>query len=129
MLASSLRLLIEGSTGRTWMPRVDPACAQHLGQFVDQLMNDGLFINILSNYYTNLSLFVFFLIILIFYLAVLEDKDLTKEIELLQKNKAIGGPKHHQLVVSLFTEIRTMLAECVFYYSIQFGLSKQQLIR
>ncbi|XP_026804036.1 nuclear pore complex protein Nup205 [Rhopalosiphum maidis] len=107
MLVSSLRLLIEGSTGRTWMPRVDPACAQHLGQFVDQLMNDGLFINIL---------------------IVLENKDLTKEIELLQNNKAIGGPKHHQLVVSLFTEIRTMLAECVFYYSIQFGLSKQQLI-
>lgn len=51
MLVSSLRLLIEGSTGRTWIPRVDPACAQHLGQFVDQLMNDGLFINILSNYY------------------------------------------------------------------------------
>jgi len=50
MLASSLRLLIEGSTGRTWMPRVDPACAQHLGQFVDQLMNDGLFVNILRNY-------------------------------------------------------------------------------
>lgn len=53
MLVSSLRLLIEGSTGRTWIPRVDPACAQHLGQFVDQLMNDGLFINILSNYYIN----------------------------------------------------------------------------
>ncbi|VVC40662.1 Armadillo-like helical,Nucleoporin Nup186/Nup192/Nup205 [Cinara cedri] len=107
MLVSSLRLLIEGSTGRTWVPRVDPACAQHLGQFVDQLMNDGLFINII---------------------ILLECKDLSKEIELLQKNKAIGGPKHHQLVVSLFTEIRSMLAECIFYYSIQFGLSKQQLI-
>ncbi|XP_050530233.1 nuclear pore complex protein Nup205 isoform X2 [Daktulosphaira vitifoliae] len=107
MLVSSLRLLIEGSTGRTWIPRVDPACAQHLGQFVDQLMNDGLFNNIL---------------------VLLESKDLSKEIELLQKNKAIGGPKHHQLVVSLFTEICSMLAECVFYYSIQFGLSRQQLV-
>jgi len=64
-----------------------------------------------------------------FYLVLLENKDLTKEIELLQKNKAIGGPKHHQLIVSLFTEIRSMLAECIFYYSIQFGLSKQQLVR
>lgn len=53
---------------------------------------------------------------------------MSKEIELLQNNKAIGGPKHHQLIVSLFTEIRSMLAECIFYYSIQFGLSKQQLI-
>lgn len=60
MLVSSLRLLIEGSTGRTWMPRVDPACAQHLGQFVDQLMNDGLFINILSNYYTNFKFICIF---------------------------------------------------------------------
>lgn len=59
----------------------------------------------------------------------MENKDLTKEIELLQKNKAIGGPKHHQLIVSLFTETQSMLAECIFYYSIQFGLSKQQLIR
>ncbi|XP_050438830.1 nuclear pore complex protein Nup205 [Adelges cooleyi] len=107
MLVSSLRLLIEGSTGRTWIPRVDPACAQHLGQFVDQLMNDGLFNTIL---------------------IILDTKDLSKEIELLQKNKAIGGPKHHQLIVSLFTEIRSMLAECVFYFSIQFGLSRQQLV-
>lgn len=64
-----------------------------------------------------------------FLIVLLESKDLTKEIELLQKNKAIGGPKHHQLVVSLFTEIRSMLAECIFYYSIQFGLSKPQLTR
>lgn len=63
------------------------------------------------------------------YLVLLETKDLSKEIELLQKNKAVGGPKHHQLIVSLFTEIRSMLAECLFYYSIQFGLSKQQMIR
>jgi len=59
----------------------------------------------------------------------LENKDLSKEIELLRKNKAIGGPKHYQSVVSLFTDICTMLAECVFYYSIQFGLPKDQLIR
>lgn len=61
MLVSSLRLLIEGSTGRTWIPRVDPACAQHLGQFVDQIMNDGLFMNILSNYF--ISYFYFKLIV------------------------------------------------------------------
>lgn len=50
MLVFSLRLIIEGSTGRTWIPRVDSACAQHLNQFVDQLMNDGLFTNILGYY-------------------------------------------------------------------------------
>jgi len=48
-LVSSLRLFIEGSIGRTWIPRIDPACAQHLGKFVYQLMNDVLFINRLSN--------------------------------------------------------------------------------
>lgn len=66
MLVSSLRLLIEGSTGRTWVPRVDPACAQHLGQFVDQLMNDGLFINILSNYYILYDKLICFILTIIY---------------------------------------------------------------
>ncbi|KAL4083012.1 hypothetical protein QTP88_028342 [Uroleucon formosanum] len=107
-LVSSLRLLIKGSIGRTWIPRIDAKYAKYLGKFVDRLMKNGLFINIL---------------------IILGNKDLSKEIELLRKNKAIGDPKHHQSVVSLFTDICTMLAECVFYYSVQFGLSKLQLIR
>lgn len=53
--------------------------------------------------------------------------DLAKEIETLQRNRAIGGVKHHHTVVVLFEEIKQILADIVFLYSAQAGLYKQSL--
>lgn len=53
--------------------------------------------------------------------------DLAKEIEILQRNRAVGGAKHHHTVVVLFEEIRQILADIVFLYSAQAGLYKQSL--
>lgn len=53
--------------------------------------------------------------------------DLEKEVEMLQRNRALGGPKHHHTVVVLFEEIRQILADIIFLYSAQAGLHKQSL--
>ncbi len=60
-------------------------------------------------------------------LGVLKNMDLPKEIEVLQRNRALGGPKHHHTVVTLFEEIRQILADIIFLYSAQAGLYKQSL--
>lgn len=53
--------------------------------------------------------------------------DLQKEIEMLQRNRALGGPKHHHTVVMLYEEIRQILADIIFLYSAQAGLYQQSL--
>lgn len=59
--------------------------------------------------------------------GALKTMDLQKEIEMLQRNRALGGPKHHHTVVVLFEEIRQILADIIFLYSAQAGLYQQSL--
>lgn len=51
--------------------------------------------------------------------------DLSKEIELLQQNRALGGPRHHRQVSDLFQSIRQILADIVYFWAAQSGLSKE----
>ena len=47
----------------------------------------------------------------------------------LQKNLALGNAKHRRQVFDLYTEIRQGLADCIFAFSAQSGLCKQDVIR
>nr|CAD7403935.1 unnamed protein product [Timema poppensis] len=55
---------------------------------------------------------------------LLECLDLSKELELLQHNRALGGPKHQHQVVEQFQEIRQALADIIFLWTAQTGLPK-----
>jgi nuclear pore complex protein Nup205 len=57
-------------------------------------------------------------------IELLKSLDITKEIDLLTKNRALGPPKHHRMVLDLFDEIRQNLALIIFNYSAQSGLPK-----
>lgn len=51
--------------------------------------------------------------------------DLTKEMELLQKNRALGGPNHHHQVLKLYQDTQQQLADIVYLTAAQTGLSKE----
>lgn len=53
---------------------------------------------------------------------LLKNLDISKELDLLTKNRALGSPKHHRMVLDLFEEIRQNLASVIFNYSAQSGL-------
>lgn len=57
--------------------------------------------------------------------GVLSSLDLSKEMELLQNNRALGGPRHHHTVVNLFQETRQLLADIVYLVAAQSGLPKE----
>lgn len=57
-------------------------------------------------------------------LDLLQTLDLSKEIELLQQNRALGGPRHHHQVEDLFMGIRQTLADVVYFSAAQCGLPK-----
>jgi nuclear pore complex protein Nup205 len=60
----------------------------------------------------------------VFQTELLQSLDLSKEIELLQQNRALGGPRHHRQVEDLFIGIRQTLADVVYYWAAQCGLPK-----
>lgn len=61
-------------------------------------------------------------------IELLKTLDISKELDLLTKNRALGPPKHHRMVLDLFEEIRQNLATIIFNYSAQSGLPKDVVI-
>ena len=61
--------------------------------------------------------------------AFLKTSEWTGEVVKLQKNLALGNAKHRRQVFDLYSEIRQGLADCIFAFSAQSGLTKQDVIR
>lgn len=55
---------------------------------------------------------------------LLDELDITEEIALLTRNRALGQAKHHRQVLELFEDIRLALATALFNWSAQSGLPK-----
>jgi len=60
---------------------------------------------------------------------LLNSMDLAKELELLQQNRALGGPKHHRDVVEMMEGIRQMLADIVYCWAAQSGFPREPTLR
>ncbi|EEB19194.1 conserved hypothetical protein [Pediculus humanus corporis] len=87
-------------------------CSEEVSDFVtaytDELMEDGLISKLLT---------------------LVDTLDLYKEIELLQQNRALGGPKHHKQVIDLFNSIKQNVAFTIFIWSAQCGLPKDPTLK
>lgn len=59
---------------------------------------------------------------------LLKNLDISRELDLLTKNRALGPPKHHRMVLDLFEETLLNLATVIFNYSAQSGLPKDIVI-
>lgn len=103
-LVTTLLYLIQARTGVQWCVKVNPNVAKFVTNYTDQLMECGLFNRIFE---------------------LLRTLDLSKEIEKLQQNLALGGPKHRRQVTDLFNDIRNILADVVFSWSTQCGLARE----
>ena len=61
--------------------------------------------------------------------ALLSELDWTKESASLQRNMALGDAKHRRQVRDLFHDVRAALADVVFGYAAQGGLSANDVLR
>jgi Nuclear pore complex scaffold, nucleoporins 186/192/205 len=52
----------------------------------------------------------------------------SKEMEKLQKNRGLGGPKHQRLIYDIITGTRQTLADTVFCLSAQAGLPQSAIV-
>lgn len=110
-LISALKDLMQARIGVSWCTDVSNDITHLITSYTDSLVSEGILKKIIES---------------------LDSLDITKELELLTKNRALGPPKHHRMVLDLFEEIRQNLATALFNYSAQSGLPKDvtiQLIR
>lgn len=102
-LVAALRMLIQARQGVAWSLKASDKTEKYVTQYTDQLLENGLFTRIFE---------------------LLKNLDLTKEMEMLQQNVALGGPKHRRQITDLFKSIRLILSEIVFMWSVHCGLTK-----
>ena len=107
-LVACLKELLQVRAGVSWCTEIPSETTQLVTAYTDQLVADGLLDKIIER---------------------LEELDLTKEIEILTTNRALGPPKHHRQVVDLFEEIRFLLANCLFNWSAQCGLPRETTVK
>lgn len=110
-LVSALKDLMQARVGVSWCTDLSSDVTHLITSYTDSLVTEGVLKKIINE---------------------IESLDIVKELDLLTKNRALGPPKHHRMVLDLFEEIRQNLAMSLFNFSAQSGLPKDvtiQLIR
>lgn len=102
-LVSALKDLMQARLGVSWCTDASNDVTLLVTSYTDSLVSEGILKKIIE---------------------ALDSLDITKELDLLTKNRALGPPKHHRMVLDLFEEIRQNLAMALFNFAAQSGLPK-----
>ncbi|XP_058800977.1 nuclear pore complex protein Nup205 isoform X2 [Phymastichus coffea] len=100
-LTSSLKTLVQARAGHSWMLDIPVRLTKQITEYTNKMEEDGLLCRIMH---------------------LLEEMDPTREQDLLQQNRALGGSKHHYMVMKLFNDTRQDLADILYMWSAQSGL-------
>ncbi|KAM7343656.1 nuclear pore complex protein Nup205 [Cochliomyia hominivorax] len=108
-IANSIRDLFQIISGVSWISEVPKELEAISSGFSQSLVDDS---NILERL-----------------VDLLDELDITSEMMLLTKNRALGSIKHRNQVAELFEEIRMSLAMALFNWSAQRSLPKSIVIK
>lgn len=103
-LACTLRDLFGAKMGVTWHVDSPKEITYVITAFVDNLVENSSILERIID--------------------LLDELDISKELAILTKNRALGQAKHHRHVLDLFEDIRLALATALFNWSAQSGLPK-----
>ncbi|XP_030645807.1 nuclear pore complex protein Nup205 [Chanos chanos] len=106
-VANSLRSLIQSRHGKTFTLDLSAELVNLTTRFTDELMSQGLTRQILN---------------------LVSQISVTGEFEKLQKERGLGNEKHRKEVSDLIKECRQSLAECLFAWTCQSPLSKDDTL-
>ncbi|KAK6985388.1 nuclear pore complex protein Nup205 [Biomphalaria glabrata] len=97
-LVTALRALAQAREGRTWTVGVTQEMQSVIDVFITELLQAGLVGTILN---------------------AIKSMDLVKELDRLQKDRALGPPKHRKQVTDLYVEVRQTLGDILFCLACQ----------
>ncbi|CAL1531629.1 unnamed protein product, partial [Lymnaea stagnalis] len=106
-LVSALRALAQAREGKTWTVGVTQEMQKIINDFIEELLQGGLVRTIIDK---------------------IKTMDLVKEIDRLQKDRALGPPKHRKQVTDLFTEVRQTLGDILFCLAAQRPLRREDTL-
>uniref|UniRef100_A0A8C8VRA0 Nucleoporin 205 n=1 Tax=Pelusios castaneus TaxID=367368 RepID=A0A8C8VRA0_9SAUR len=106
-IANSLRALIQSRRGKTWTLELSTELVSMTTRFTDELMEQGLTQKILT---------------------LVSHINVNNEFEKLQRERGLGSEKHRKEVSDLIKECRQSLAECLFVWTCQSPLSKDDTL-
>ncbi|XP_054717049.1 nuclear pore complex protein Nup205-like [Uloborus diversus] len=107
-LVNALQLLVQAREGNTWTLNLGLELKSVIMKFTDQLKEEGLMMKIID---------------------LLEKMNITEELDLLHRNRALGGPRYRKQVSDLIAEIKQTLAEIIFGWTCQGTLSQEEVQR
>ncbi|XP_031788663.1 nuclear pore complex protein Nup205 isoform X2 [Nasonia vitripennis] len=107
-LTATLKTLVQARAGHSWMLDIPLALTKQITEYTNRMQEDGLLDRILF---------------------LLEEMDPTKEQDLLQQNRALGGAKHHYMVMKLYNDTRQDLADILYMWSAQSTLPTTVMFR
>jgi nuclear pore complex protein Nup205 len=123
-ICDSLCLLAQARRGVSW-EFSSPCISRLIAAYMDQLVANNLISNVLGTYY--FSKWRQETIVKIIS-ELLGQLSVSKEMEKLQKNRGLGGPKHQRLIYDIITGTRQTLADTVFCLSAQAGLPQSAIV-
>ncbi|XP_077593961.1 nuclear pore complex protein Nup205 isoform X1 [Stigmatopora nigra] len=106
-VANSLRTLIQSRQGKTFTLNLSGELVSLITHFTDELMSHGLTKRILT---------------------LVNEVNLTREFERLQKERGLGNEKHRKEVADLIKECRRALADSLFAWTCQSPLTKDDTL-
>ncbi|XP_045608227.1 nuclear pore complex protein Nup205 [Procambarus clarkii] len=108
-LAHALKTLVQARQGISWVLLPDnEELSQSITRYLQPILNISLVDRILE---------------------LVTSMDITKEIELLQQNRALGDAKHRKMVLDKFLAVRSLLAETLFCWAAQTPFKKDECRR
>uniref|UniRef100_A0A8C7Q6I7 Nucleoporin 205 n=1 Tax=Oncorhynchus mykiss TaxID=8022 RepID=A0A8C7Q6I7_ONCMY len=106
-VANSLRSLIQSRHGKTFTLELSGELVALTTRFTDELMSQGLTRRLLT---------------------LVSEINVTREFERLQKERGLGNEKHRKEVSDLIKECRQALADCLFAWTCQSPLGKDDTL-
>lgn len=107
-IANSLRSLIQSRRGKTFTLELSSELVNLTTRFTDELMEHGLTEKILT---------------------LVSEIDVNNEFDKLQKARGLGNERHRKEVSDLIKECRQSLADCLFAWTCQSPLNKDDTLR
>ncbi|XP_035229992.1 nuclear pore complex protein Nup205-like [Stegodyphus dumicola] len=107
-LVNALQLLVQAREGRTWTLGITSELMSIIMKYTNQLKEGGIIMKVID---------------------LIEKTDITDELELLHRNRALGGPRYRKQVTDLITEIKQTLAEIIFGWACQGFFTREEVLR
>ncbi|KAK2720666.1 nuclear pore complex protein Nup205-like isoform X2 [Artemia franciscana] len=106
--STALKLIVQAERGVHWTYSLTDDVLNFLTQYTNQLFESGLFERLLD---------------------VHSEFTVTKEMELLSTNQALGPPRHRRQLMDYIKKTRMSIADIIFSRAAQRGLSLAQTLR